>query len=109
MLVVGRFRIALEALTALLNVAFARRIGDGVRPTSIVLGWVGGLGYRVVEGRYVGRFRDRPLRYLVFLTIWSAIVWAALIPNDDSTDHSLAAGIGAGSVTYRIVARMRES
>lgn len=95
----------IELLAAVGNLAFARRSDAGLAAGYVALGSCVGLSYRAIEDEYVGRFRDRPLRYLAFTVLWIAITRLLLPTDDESADLSFAGGVGLGSVCYRLLDR----
>ncbi len=98
----------IEALGTLTNLEFARRSDRGISPEHVALGGAVGFAYYVVRDAFVGTFRERPLRYLVFVTVWTAIA-SVLFTSDEDTDWSTCAGVGIGSLAYRVADRSRNA
>ena len=106
---VGYLTKGFELTAAVGNLEIARRTDRGVDREYLVLGFSLGMAYRILEGEYVGRFREHPLRYLTFLSLWLAITRAVLPMDDESVNYSVGSGVGIGSLVYGVVDRKRES
>ncbi|WP_339102627.1 hypothetical protein [Haloterrigena salinisoli] len=106
---VGFLTKGFELAAAVGNLEVARRTDRGIDREYLVLGFSLGMAYRILESEYVGRFREHPLRYLTFLSLWLAITRAVLPMDDESVNYSVGSGVGIGSLVYAVVDRKRES
>ena len=106
---IGYLAKGLELATVIGNLEFARRTERGIDREHLVLGIAVGMAYRILEDEYVGRFREQPLRYLTFVSLWLAITRALLPLDDEAANFSIGSGVGIGSLVYGVVDRNRES
>ena len=101
-------RTAKDLLLGVRNLASVRRSGEDISLPYVALGTLLGYCHRFVKKNYVGRFRDDPGAYLVFVLMTVAAVLIGNKSLDDSTRRSVFAGLRFGSFAHRALNLRRE-
>jgi hypothetical protein len=96
-------RAASELVSVIGSLVFLRQSEKGVSVSHFAIGVLVGFCNRIFMTKYIGRFRDNPVRYLAFMVCGTALAVLGIRPLDTESIQSLSAGSSLGSFLYRFV------
>jgi len=98
-----KIREANRVVSVIWNLEYLRRSEEGVSISHFAVGVLAGFCQQRFHTKYIGGFRENPVRTLVFVICWFVVVSRGIRSLDTESIRSLSVGHSLGSFLHRLV------